>query len=631
LNPDPTPKGSILHIVFQHPDKEIPQAVLTELVSLYIAKSAEEHKVGISPEFLEGEVKRQSEDLKKLQQELQKEKQSIGVVSSIDETRRDHDSQMDSIKKEIMEAEASMAEHLSNLKEAGKATNTVVSDTNSTNLIAVTNIVEQKVPRDIQDDYKRVCDKLIYLRARQFELLKTYTSESYMVKLVDEQMVPFLEQKKKFELDYPGLQAVAAITAPIFPGQPQPAEPVAFIDVAKEGQEIRKLDVRTNFLHGQLAQLQTELNKVDEKEPKILDLQNRIMMQEGSLESYLKNQYQYTLDSAGKNATGIKVNDPPSPAAKTRSKKFKKLLGMALGGGIAAGLGLAFAIEMFLDRSIKRPAEIERKLHLPVFISIPDISSSRPRATAQLPAKNRLLLKASNGEALVPAGKGPAGANGDEIQPWDRDHKLHKFYAGLRERLIVNFEVRNLTHNPKLVAVTSCGKGAGVSSIAAGLAASLSETGDGNVLLVDMNGEEGAAQHFHQGKPGCGLDAALGNDTRNDAHVQDHLYVAKENGDASAPRNMPKRFANLMPKLKASDYDYIIFDMPPVTQTSTTPRLAGLMDQVLLVIESEKTNRDTVQRATALLTESKAHVSTVLNKTRSYIPKKLHQEFRDTV
>ena len=75
-----------------------------------------------------------------------------------------------------------------------------------------------------------------------------------------------------------------------------------------------------------------------------------------------------------------------------------------------------------------------------------------------------------------------------------------------------------------------------------------------------------------------------------------------------------------MPKLKASHYDYIIFDMPPVSQTSVTPRLAGFMDMVLLVIESEKTNQDVVKRANALLAESKANVRAVLNKTHTYVP-----------
>jgi len=89
------------------------------------------------------------------------------------------------------------------------------------------------------------------------------------------------------------------------------------------------------------------------------------------------------------------------------------------------------------------------------------------------------------------------------------------------------------------------------------------------------------------------------------ALVSGRLYAANERLDDKLPRALPKSFANLMPKLKASDYDYIIFDMPPVTQTSTTPRLAGLMDMVLLVIESEKTSQDVVKRVKALLANPK--------------------------
>ncbi|HTR42289.1 MAG TPA: hypothetical protein VMH87_11800, partial [Pseudomonadales bacterium] len=209
---------------------------------------------------------------------------------------------------------------------------------------------------------------------------------------------------------------------------------------------------------------------------------------------------------------------------------------------------------------------------------------------------------------------------------------LHRFYEGLRDRLIVYFETRNLNHKPKLVAVTSCGVGAGVSSIATGLAASLSETGDGNVLLVNISGEQGAAQHFYKGKPGCSLDEALANNKKPGALVKANLYATAEQADGDLlPANLPKKIAALMPKLKASEFDYIIFDMPPVSQTSVTARLSGLMDMVLLVIESEKTNQDVVKRANQLLVESKAKVSTVLNKTRNYIPPRLHQEFLDHV
>jgi CO dehydrogenase nickel-insertion accessory protein CooC1 len=69
--------------------------------------------------------------------------------------------------------------------------------------------------------------------------------------------------------------------------------------------------------------------------------------------------------------------------------------------------------------------------------------------------------------------------------------------------------------------------------------------------------------------------------------------------------------------------------MPPVSQTSMTARLSGLMDMVLLVIESEKTSKETVERASALLNESKATISTVLNKVRTYVPSQLHREVLD--
>jgi Mrp family chromosome partitioning ATPase len=51
------------------------------------------------------------------------------------------------------------------------------------------------------------------------------------------------------------------------------------------------------------------------------------------------------------------------------------------------------------------------------------------------------------------------------------------------------------------------------------------------------------------------------------------------------------------------------------------------MDMVLMVIESEKTDRDVAKRAGDVLAESKASVAAVLNKRRRYVPAWLHQEF----
>jgi MinD-like ATPase involved in chromosome partitioning or flagellar assembly len=143
-----------------------------------------------------------------------------------------------------------------------------------------------------------------------------------------------------------------------------------------------------------------------------------------------------------------------------------------------------------------------------------------------------------------------------------------------------------------------------------------------------MNLQQGAAHHFYKGNLECGLDDALEVGKRDSALVQENLYVVTEsttNGD-QLPRVLPKRFKHLVPKLRASDYDYIIFDMPPVSQISATPRLARFMDMVFLVVESEKTDRDVVKRASALLAESKCNLGVILNKNKAYVPKLLQQE-----
>jgi Mrp family chromosome partitioning ATPase len=336
----------------------------------------------------------------------------------------------------------------------------------------------------------------------------------------------------------------------------------------------------------------------------------------------------------------------PSPPFRDRSKQ-QKMQAMALFGCIAAALALAFVIELYFDRSLKRPVEVETRLGLPLFISIPRVALNGNGKPKRLRNGRAVpLLAEKNGQSDADDGRRKTGDGtlNAESESQITKHKskntehipaphpaslerLRPFYETLRDRLISFFELKNLTHKPKLVAVTSCGEGAGVTTTAAGLAASLSETGDGNVLLVDMNLQQGAAHHFHKGSLACGLDDALEIGKRDSALVQDNLYVASEstNGD-QLPRVLPKRFKHLVPRMRASDYDYIIFDMPPVSQISATPRLAGFMDMVFMVVESEKTDRDVVKRAATLLAESRCNLGVILNKSRSYVPKRLQQE-----
>jgi len=117
--------------------------------------------------------------------------------------------------------------------------------------------------------------------------------------------------------------------------------------------------------------------------------------------------------------------------------------------------------------------------------------------------------------------------------------------------------------SPKLVAVTGIGKGTGVTTTAAGLASCLSETGDGNVLLVDLTPGQGSGSNFIVARTVCGLDEILAaRDPRKCRTTS--MVVSDSRSSEVSSRILPQRFKNLVPKLKASDFDYIIFDMPPV-------------------------------------------------------------------
>ena len=199
---------------------------------------------------------------------------------------------------------------------------------------------------------------------------------------------------------------------------------------------------------------------------------------------------------------------------------------------------------------------------------------------------------------------------------------MRRYCDAIRDRLGLYFELNHLTHKPKLVGVAGLSDNAGASTLAAGLAASLSETNDGKVLLVDVNLGPEEVHSFFKGKPAYSLNAAL-KPKEEMASAADNLYLATVGSrNAGGPAQLGlKKFFDMMPNLKASDFDYIIFDMPPLHQTSPSWGMAAFMDKLLLVVEAEKNNRDVINRGYRKLVEERDNVAVVVNKTRSYVPK----------
>ncbi|EEF62365.1 GumC family protein [Pedosphaera parvula] len=614
-------KASVIHIMFQHPDPEIVQPVLRELVSAYFKMHGEIHRSGgLSYDSLTQETDQLRSRLNDTEEALRKEKAKIGVIS-LGDAENSYAQQISKIQQDLLNAEAELEERQAALAALSQSSFLPVVETNKVREVKAA----PPVPKEKAADYKRIWARLDALTKKESELMLQYTDENELLKEVRHQAAVVAKLKTDLEEQYPSL-----LTTPVISHEGAPKENNNNnLLLAAQSAQITALGAKIKVLNSQLERVKAEAASFADKEPAILELQRRKQLQETNYQYFATSLEKARINEQlgeGK-LSNISQIQAPSPPVKDSAKSAKKVAMIGV-SGIVAGLGWAFLMELFLDQSVKRPKDVEKRLKMRLFLSIPDANRKGFRNQARLNGSRRLLLNAGAENVLQTNGNGALEkAEPLDPAPWEPSHALHSYYEALRDRLVVHFEVINLTRTPKLVAVTSTGAGSGVSDIAAGLAACLSETGDGNVLLVDMNQEQGAAQQFFKGKPGCSLDEALDAETKSNTLVQENLYVVTEGvSNGKLPHILPKRFSNLVPKLKASDYDYIIFDMPPVNQTSVTPRLAGHMDIVLMVIEAEQTDREVVERANALLAESKAKVAAVLNKTRTYVPARLQPE-----
>jgi succinoglycan biosynthesis transport protein ExoP len=310
------------------------------------------------------------------------------------------------------------------------------------------------------------------------------------------------------------------------------------------------------------------------------------------------------------NISAVQRPSPPRLETKTRDK-----IALALaGGGLALGIALALLRGLVLSQTVERPLELERKLRIPLMLSIP-------------------YANARNGHLPLPPNGSPAKSQAlatrpyhSKLAPWEPGHFIRPYCDAIRDRLGLYFELNHLTHRPKLVGIAGFSEAAGASTLAAGLAASLSETNDGKVLFVDVNLGPEEVHPFFKGKPAYSLNAALKPNGSIDS-AADNLYLATVGPSNAGPAQLGlKKFFDMMPNLKASDFDYIIFDMPALSQTSPTWGMAAFMDKLLLVVEAEKNSRELIKRGYGKLIAERDNVSVVVNKTRSYVPKWLDAE-----
>jgi succinoglycan biosynthesis transport protein ExoP len=531
-------KGSnIISLSYKSPDPVLAREVLEQLVKFYFDKHLEVHRSVGGFDLVSRQTDQLRTELKQTEEEL-KQLKTKAAITSLPEDTAALATELTKTQHDAGVAEADLAAQQARVQELDKWASGGGTKPSE-------NGAMQQPGSGVAEEYRSLVTRVAQLRQTQTELLSKYTPQNRIVKVKQAQIEELEKQRLDIEKKYPALVAtMPAATS----GEVQAPRP----DLLTERAKLVAAQSQAQTLRARMDALEERSKTLTELGPRIGQLERTKAVQEANykyLEASLeKAKIDETLDPS--RMPNIGTVEKPTTAEKTIRDVKKFVLGLAA-GGLGVGIAIALLIELVLDRTIKRSGELETKLQIPLLLSIPNLAEV---------AALRLHDTGQDSESLLQE-------SGDLLRP---------FCEAIRDRLGLFFEVNRMSHKPKLVAVTGLSKKAGASTLAAGLAATLSENNDGKVLLVD--------------KP----------------------YA-------------PKKFYDMLTEFKGSNFDYVIFDMPSVGAANSTLPLAGFMDTVLMVVEAEKSNREAVKKAYAQLA-AKTNVSVIFNKSRSYGPKWLEGE-----
>src|SRR5204863_8738774 len=123
------------------------------------------------------------------------------------------------------------------------------------------------------------------------------------------------------------------------------------------------IQARLASLKLRLQSAKEDVKKFSASSPKIVELERKKQMEEQSYRDSVASLEKAGIDLTLKpaNIPNISVVQKPTPALRAITTKDKIAFGLS-GGGLAFGLALAMLRELVLDRTVKRPLELETRL-----------------------------------------------------------------------------------------------------------------------------------------------------------------------------------------------------------------------------------------------------------------------------
>jgi uncharacterized protein involved in exopolysaccharide biosynthesis len=443
---------NIISVGFKSSNPNLPMPVVQELVKRYFDRHLAVHRSTGAFEFVRKETAELKNQLAQTETELKELRESTGIIS-LTEAKSDIAIELGKTQQELDGAVADFASQQARVKDLQQSLALSPGEATTT---------AQPISGDTLEKYKSLVARLTELQKAENELLLKYTPENPIVKVKAAQVAELEGQRSGLEKQYPAL--VSSALATTVTGQA--AQP----NIASERAILAGLQSKLDALRTRMTGLQERATKISDAGPRIEELERKQQIEEtnyrASEASLEKAQIDETLDPS--RMPNISIVQAPSPATRAKRNVGKVIIGIA-GGSLAIGIAVTLLIELLLDQSIKRSVEVEKRLRIPLLLTIPYLETTSRRL--RLRDASDVANPEARSELQLVEG-------GDEL--------LKPFCASIRDRLGLFFAVNKIEYKPKLVAVTGLGRNAGASTLATGLFDALSENPETKVRLVDQ-------------------------------------------------------------------------------------------------------------------------------------------------
>jgi polysaccharide biosynthesis transport protein len=341
-------------------------------------------------------------------------------------------------------------------------------------------------------------------------------------------------------------------------------------------------------------EIETQIAQLPSLQQQYTELQRQYTMSSQELAAFLQKLQELKIADAEQVVPWTLLDPPEVPQIPIFPNVSQQLLLGAVGSlalGIAAALG-ANALRNSLNTCIDNPATLKAMTGMPILTLVPKISDPE-----------HLAMRGGDDSSLVTTSK-------------SKNYSYWSFIESLR-MLVLDIGLITDSENQvgKVLAMTSAVPKEGKSTISFHTSITLAELGY-RVLLVDVDLHKSTIPKLCHNSEifksvDLGDEMGLSNVILGDVHYKDVIKTSSKFNNLDVLYSGPMLVNSISlfnsPQFKRqidrwrTEYDYVIFDTPPIVGVSDTRLLATLVDGLVYIVSMNVAQRQTIDRAVDII------------------------------